>query len=46
MPFLTATAVPLFFPGDDQFDKSGNLECKTSHGVLDVSLKRESNIYM
>jgi hypothetical protein len=41
MSFLTATAVPPFFPGVDRSDKSGNLVCRTSHGVLVVSLKKE-----
>jgi hypothetical protein len=36
----------LFFPGDNRFDKSGNLECRTSHVVLDVSLKREPHLYV
>jgi hypothetical protein len=46
MSFLTAMAVLLFFPGSDQFDKSGTLELRTSYEVLDVSLKREPHLYV
>jgi hypothetical protein len=34
------------FPSGDRFDKGGNLEYKTSLGVLDVSLKREPRLYV
>jgi hypothetical protein len=33
-------------PGGDLFDKSCNLEYRTSHDVLDVSLKREPYLYV
>jgi hypothetical protein len=42
--FLTSTAFPPFLPGEDRFEKSGNLKYRTSHRVLDVSLKREPHI--
>jgi hypothetical protein len=35
-----------FFPGSGHLDKSGNLEYRTSHEILDVSLKREPHLYV
>jgi hypothetical protein len=34
----------LFFLGDDLYDKGSNLEYRTSHAVLDVSLKIEPRL--
>jgi hypothetical protein len=36
----------LIFPGGDGFDKRDNFEYRTSHVVLDVSLKREPRLYV
>jgi hypothetical protein len=44
MPFVTATAVPPFFLGSDQYDKSDNLELRTSHEVSGVSLKTGTHL--
>jgi hypothetical protein len=43
---LTATVVPPFSPGSGRSDKRGNLEYRTSHEVLDVSLRAEPHLYV
>ena len=44
MPFLTATAVPLFLQSGGRFYKCGNLKENISLVVSDVSLKTGPNL--
>jgi hypothetical protein len=45
-PWIAAGALDpsLFVTDDDLYDKGGNLEYRTSHAVLDVSLKIEPHL--